>query len=113
MRVGEVGYGFAQSGFNRPWCVAQLALCLLRREGCGSQCDTDGFCRGGRRSARDVIGHEIHYSSSCLGKLPWNGNAQATSAADCVHMLEKPFERNAFTAENIPLANFSAFHGKH
>src|SRR5262245_52847227 len=112
MRVGEVGYGFTQGGFNRPWGVAQLTLCPLGREGCGPQCDTDGFCRGGRRSARYVIGHEFHHSSSCLGKPPRNGNAKATSAADCVHIVEKLFERNAFTAENVPLANLSAFHGK-
>src|SRR5262245_42183684 len=113
MRVGEVSYGFAQGGFNGPWRVPQLTLRSLRRKGCGPQCDADGFCRGGRGSARHVVGHEFHYSSSYLGKPPRNGNAQATSAADCVHILEKLFERNAFAAENVPLANLSAFHGKH
>ena len=108
----QVGYGFAQSGFNGPWRIAKLPPRSFRREGCRSQCDPDGLCRGGRGGARYVIGHELHYSSSHLGKLPRNGNAKAIAAADRGHILEKLFERNTFATENIPLADLSAFHGE-
>src|SRR5512143_591143 len=92
MCVGQVGYGFAQSGFNGPWHVAKLAPRSFRREGCGSQCNPDGLWRGGRRGARDVVGHELHYSSSHLGEPPWNGNAQAIAAADLSYIFEELFE---------------------
>ena len=112
MGVGQIGYGFAQGGFNGPRRVAKLPLRSFCREGCGSQCNPDRFGRGGRGGVRYVIGHELHYSSSHFREPPWNRNAQAIAAADRGHILEKFFEWNAFAAENVPLADLSALHGK-
>ena len=112
MCAGQVGYGFAQSGFNGPWRIAKLPPRSFRREGCGSQCDPDGLCRGGRGGARYVIGHKFQYSSSYLSEPPRNGNPQAIATADRGYMFEKLFEWNAFAAKNVPIADLSAFHGK-
>ena len=59
-----------------------------------------------------MIGHELQYSSSHLGEPPRNGDAQAITAADRGYIFEKLFEGNAFAAENVSMADLSAFHGK-
>ena len=89
MGFGEVGYGFAQSGFNGPWRIAELPLRSFCREGCRSQCNPDGFGRGGRGCARYVIGHELQYSSSRFRKPPRNGHAQAIATADRGYIFEE------------------------
>ena len=82
--------GFPQHRFDGTWCVAQLSLCFLDRQGPCSQCDTNAFGRTGGRPARHVIGNELQRCSDHFGDLAVHLNAPDATAADIPHEFENP-----------------------